>query len=79
MQTKDASGDTTNDRCKGSAGFDHAEVLDLCQNNIIEDLSVGEIVIIAIVLFMLVCCIFTIIYYNYKVPHASDHADSSAK
>ncbi len=56
-----------NDRCSAAAGFVQKKVADACQNNsIIEDLSIGEIVIISLVVFMLLCCISTIVYYNYK-------------
>ena len=57
-----------NDRCTAAAGFVDKKITDSCQNNsIIEDLSIGEIVIISFVVFMLLCCISTIVYYNYKV------------
>ncbi len=55
------------DRCRSSAGFDHAEIVDLCQGSLVEDLSPGEMVVIGIILFMLLCCLLTIVYYNYRV------------
>jgi len=55
------------ERCSVMKNFDSVKITDSCQNqSIIEDLTIGEIVIISLIVCMLLCCISTIVYYNYK-------------
>lgn len=56
------------ERCAAAHTFVSKQTTDKCQGGgIIQDLNTAEIVLISLIILALLCCITTIVYYNYKV------------